>query len=255
RGRAAARGLRGARAGAVAGAARPAAAGAAAAARAARPAAAGAAAAARAARGGGLLAGPAGAGAALPGPLLVALGRVGRLLGEAVAAGGRECRVVAPAGAVVVGLRAGDAADLVEPGLDQVDRQRGVAQVGGELLALAEEVVGELAERVALVGGEVAPGVGGHDEVGVAGQRVAAPVGVGVDVLQLLGEVHRRGLVAVDVGLQQGDRDVVGGGLDVVAGLVEDLDHREVGVERVGVLDVGDGADRVGRGHVPGHAQ
>src|SRR5690606_39404043 len=52
-----------------------------------------------------------------------------------------------------------------------------------------------------------------------------------------------------------GDRDVVGGGLDVVAGLVEDLDHREVGVERVGVLDVGDGADRVGRGHVPGHAQ
>jgi len=99
---------------------------------------------------------------------------------------------VAPA--QVVGIeflgRTGDLVDLIDPGLHQVDRQWRVAQRVGLLLALAQEVVGELGERAAFFGGEVRGGVLRDDHVAVAGQRIGPRVEVDVDLAEVRGEVR-----------------------------------------------------------------
>ena len=59
----------------------------------------------------------------------------------------------------------------------------------------------------------------------------------------------------VDLGGQQGDGHVLGRRLGVVPGRVEQLDHREVVVEGVGVLDVADRAVGIALGDVAGHAE
>ena len=155
---------------------------------------------------------------------------------------------------VVAGLdrgrrhRARDPLDLVEAGQHQVLRQRRVAEDVGLLLALAEEVVDERRERLALVGVERRVRRRRNDHVAVARHRVGPWVRVGVHRLEVLGEV------GVDGRLGQRHRDVARGRLRVVARLVEQPDDREVDPLGIGVLDVADRAGAVGRGDVVGHA-
>ncbi len=179
---------------------------------------------------------------------LVARGRLRRDLGELVLR-----QVLAVEGRVVAGphvavgqvdRRVGrlQLGDLGEAGLHQVERQRRVAVGAGLGLAGAERVVEEVGQRLALGRGHPDVGRPGRDDhVAVGRDRVGPRVGVDVDLVEDLGQVELAVGVLVDLGLGQRDRDVVLRRLDVVAGLVEDLDDRVVLVERVGVLDVADG--------------
>ena len=105
---------------------------------------------------------------------------------------GLERRIVAPAGvdALVAGAR--NALDLVGAGEHEVHRQRRVAEGVGLLLALTQHVTHERAQGVALVGAEDPGDLGGHDRVGVAGQRVGPLVRAVVHAVEDLGEVRSR---------------------------------------------------------------
>src|SRR5262249_40114461 len=100
-----------------------------------------------------LAAGVTGAGRALgPAALPVAVRRERRVLGQQVVTLRIEGGVPAAVDVEALHVDARDLLDDVEPGLDEVLRQRRVAQRRSGLLTLTEEVVGETAKGVALVG-------------------------------------------------------------------------------------------------------
>ena len=169
-------------------------------------------------------AGAAGRRGALSSSLLVALWRVRVGDGQGVGAVGGERGVVALRDGSGVGRRHRAArypSQLVEAALHEVDRQRGVAEDVHLGLASAEQEGAELAERVPLVGRHVVGQVGRNDHVGVRRELIGARVRVVVDLGQVLRQVRGGILVEVELGREQGYRDVAGGRLGVVAGRVE----------------------------------
>src|SRR5262249_5227807 len=120
------------------------------------------------------LAGTTGAGYTLRRTLLVTRLGLWGIVGEDVVPVWRERRVVATLDRDVLHHHTGDLANLVEARLYQVDRHRRVAKGAGLLLALTHRVVGESAERLALVGVEPSLDLCGQDHVRVGRERICA---------------------------------------------------------------------------------
>jgi len=171
------------------------------------------------------------------------------LIGDLVRAVGREGGVVAPADVLILRVAAGNLLHLLEPTLGEVDGQRRVAEHLGLLLAFTQEIGREIREGQSLVFSEVTLHRGRDDHVGVGRERIRTRVAVAVDAPEVGSEVVGRLGIFVDHGGQQRNRHIGCRRLGVVAGGAEHLHHRESSVEGIGLLHVGDGADRLALGN------
>ncbi len=138
------------------------------------------------------------------------------------------------------------AAQLVETGLHEVDRQGREPEVLRLLLTGAQKVAHEGRQGPPLVGREPPHRLDRNNHVAVARDGVGTGVVVGVDAVQVLGEV------GVDFRLRESHRHISRGWLDVIATGVQDACDRESRTLGVGVLDVGDGTLAVRSGDIVG---